>query len=111
MCQWGVRQSAEVENQMVSVERVMEYTQLEPEASLETPKGKTPPPNDWPSSGEIIFEHVQLKYGNEEPVLKDITCVIKPSEKVCLIKRLINLKYLCMYMSCFFKLYTDWNSR
>lgn len=29
--QWGVKMSAEVANQMTSIERVVEYTQLEPE--------------------------------------------------------------------------------
>ncbi len=38
--QFGMRQSAEADNMMTSVERALEYTAIEPEAPLESSSGK-----------------------------------------------------------------------
>ncbi|XP_069495246.1 ATP-binding cassette sub-family C member 4 isoform X2 [Ambystoma mexicanum] len=83
--QWGVRQSAEVENLMISVERVLEYTQLEKEAPWES---KRPPPADWPSKGVIAFENVNFTYSLDGPlVLKHLTATIRSKEKVGIVGR------------------------
>ena len=59
MLQWGVRQSAEVENLMTSVERVMEYSNLEEEAAVSIPEQD--PPDTWPSQGVVEFKDLQLR--------------------------------------------------
>ncbi|XP_056411570.1 ATP-binding cassette sub-family C member 4 isoform X4 [Hyla sarda] len=83
--QWGVRQSAEVENLMISVERVMEYTQLEKEAAWESKKR---PPPDWPNKGMIVFENVNFAYSLDGPlVLRHLTALIRPKEKVGIVGR------------------------
>ncbi|XP_068575447.1 ATP-binding cassette sub-family C member 4-like isoform X2 [Cebidichthys violaceus] len=83
--QWTVRQSAEVENMMTSVERVVEYTELESEAPWETQKR---PPLDWPNKGLVTFDRVSFSYSGDGPlVLKDISATFQPNEKVGIVGR------------------------
>ncbi|XP_061548514.1 ATP-binding cassette sub-family C member 4-like isoform X2 [Phycodurus eques] len=85
MFQWGVRQSAEIENMMTSVERVVEYTDLESEAPWET---DTKPPHDWPKRGSITFDSVNFSYNASEPlILKNLTVVFTTREKVGIVGR------------------------
>ena len=66
---------------MTSVERIVEYCNLESEAPPET---DTKPPDDWPSRGQVEFDSMSFTYHKGLPdVLHHITCTIKPTEKVC----------------------------
>ncbi|KAJ6637208.1 putative multidrug resistance-associated protein lethal [Pseudolycoriella hygida] len=87
MCQWGMRQAAEVENQMTSVERVMEYAELPSEPPLES-EHKYRPPSNWPSNGEITFNDLNFKYSeNSDYVLTNLNLRIHAKEKVGIVGR------------------------
>lgn len=87
MCQWGMRQTSELENQMTSVERVVEYSELEPEPALESNEHYRPDRN-WPKHGRIVFDKVSLRYTRNGPrVLNDINLVIQPNEKIGIVGR------------------------
>jgi ATP-binding cassette subfamily C (CFTR/MRP) protein 4 len=79
MLQWGIRQSAELSNQMISVERVLAYCDLHPEAPLET---DSKPPDDWPSAGEIKIRNLSLQLNQDSYILRNINCTIAGGEKV-----------------------------
>ncbi|KAJ3775268.1 ABC transporter [Lentinula raphanica] len=84
---WLVRQSAEVENDMNSVERVVYYVEeIEQEAAHELPDKK--PPSPWPSQGHVKFDNVVLKYRPElPPVLKGISMDVRGGEKIGIVGR------------------------
>ncbi|XP_071159454.1 ATP-binding cassette sub-family C member 4-like isoform X3 [Mytilus edulis] len=87
MFQWAVRQSAEVENQMISVERVMQYSKLPSEADLTSDKDHKPPP-DWPVHGKITGDKVCLRYSSTGPmVLKYLKFSIESKEKIGIVGR------------------------
>lgn len=48
-----VRSASEVEQNIVSVERILNQTEVQPEAPLEIPAEQ--PQGDWPTSGSIEF--------------------------------------------------------
>ena len=82
MLQHGMRQTAETIAQMTSVERILQFTQLDEEGPFESEPNKKPA-GQWPSMGEIQFDHLYLRYDDTAPpVLKDLCFLIKPGEKV-----------------------------
>nr|XP_039260577.1 multidrug resistance-associated protein 4-like [Styela clava] len=86
MFQFGVRQSAEVENLMTSVERILQYCNILPEPDIKIPP-KTHQKN-WPISGAIRFENVSFAYHEYGPtVLRDIDFEIYDKEKVGVVGR------------------------
>ncbi|EDL94263.1 rCG57643, isoform CRA_a [Rattus norvegicus] len=82
---WLVRMTSEAETNIVAVERISEYINVENEAPWVTDKR---PPADWPRHGEIQFNNYQVRYRPElDLVLKGITCNIKSGEKVGVVGR------------------------
>lgn len=89
MVQWGMRQSAELENTMTAVERVVEYETVDPESALESTPDKKPP-GEWPSEGVVKFDKISLRYfpdTNSELVLKELDFEILKCEKVGIVGR------------------------
>ncbi|XP_017143939.1 probable multidrug resistance-associated protein lethal(2)03659 [Drosophila miranda] len=87
MCQWGMRQTVELENQMTSVERVMEYVNIPPEPAYETPESVNLPAG-WPSAGQVHFQDLRLRYSDHGPyVLKGLSFTIHPKEKIGIVGR------------------------
>lgn len=84
---WLVRQSAEVQNDMNSVERVVHYaTELEQEPPHHIADRKPAP--SWPAEGRVELKDVFLKYRPELPtVLQGLSMSVNPSEKIGIVGR------------------------
>ena len=85
---WLIRVVSELESNMVSVERVSEYAELESEeatgAVMKTGGGGVKKPtHGWPDSGAITFENLQLRYRPGLPlVLNGVSFNVQAGEKV-----------------------------
>ncbi|KJR80768.1 uncharacterized protein SPSK_04818 [Sporothrix schenckii 1099-18] len=83
---WIVRQSVEVETNIVSVERVLEYAALPSEAPEIIHRNR--PPVSWPAHGEVEFRNYSARYREGlDLVLKNISLDIKPHEKIGVVGR------------------------
>ncbi|PYH93177.1 P-loop containing nucleoside triphosphate hydrolase protein [Aspergillus ellipticus CBS 707.79] len=83
---WIVRQTVEVETNIVSVERVLEYANLPSEAPEVIFKHR--PAIGWPAQGAVSFENYSTRYrAGLDLVLKDINLDIKPHEKIGVVGR------------------------
>eukprot|EP01133_Synstelium_polycarpum_P002439 gene2439-2772_t len=82
---WMVRMSCDLENSVVSVERIQEYCQLPSEAPLHN---DTRVPATWPEQGSVVFKDLWLAYREGlDPVLRGISCQIEPRHKIGIVGR------------------------
>lgn len=83
MVQYGVRQCAESIQQMTSVERVLQYSDLEQETSPDRR-----PKEAWPEHGHIKFSRMSLRYDPQGPAtLKELMVDVKAGWKVGIVGR------------------------
>ncbi|KAI8775250.1 multidrug resistance protein 1 [Biomphalaria glabrata] len=83
---WMVRQMSDLETNIVSVERLKEYSELTPEADWIIPHRRPVP--GWPLDGKVKFSNYQTRYREGlDLVLKGITCEFKPGEKIGIVGR------------------------
>ena len=83
---WIVRQTVEVETNIVSVERVLEYARLPSEAPDRISKHR--PKISWPASGAVNFNGYSARYRSGlDLVLKNINLNIKSHEKIGVVGR------------------------
>ncbi len=78
---------AELVSKSISLDRVMEYGNIEQESAGYSPEGKGPPDN-WPSKGRISVANLWARYGTNLPyVLRGMSFEIHPGMCVGLVGR------------------------
>lgn len=81
-----VSMNSMVEMSVVSVERIKQYSDVEPEAPWEIPNQILP--KNWPELGEIQFQNYDLRYRKGlNLILRDVTFNINSGERVGIVGR------------------------
>jgi ATP-binding cassette, subfamily C (CFTR/MRP), member 1 len=76
----------EMEPQITSVERLLEYTRHLSEAPLEIPEND--PESSWPQKGSIEFKNFTMSYRPDlDPVVRDLTFSVAAGEKIGVVGR------------------------
>eukprot|EP01126_Amoeba_proteus_P060740 TRINITY_DN8075_c0_g1_i2.p1 TRINITY_DN8075_c0_g1~~TRINITY_DN8075_c0_g1_i2.p1 ORF type:complete len:628 (+),score=126.26 TRINITY_DN8075_c0_g1_i2:254-1885(+) len=82
---WLVRMSTDVENNLIAVERCIQFTELQLEAPYDKPYQ---PSSGWPQKGAVSIQDLSLRYREGLPlVLKGVSADIKPREKIGVVGR------------------------
>ncbi|XP_017971378.1 PREDICTED: putative ABC transporter C family member 15 [Theobroma cacao] len=83
---WVIWNLCNVENKMISVERILQFTNIPSEAPLVIEDCRPKP--EWPTEGRIELENLQVQYAPTLPlVLKGITCTFPGERKIGVVGR------------------------
>ncbi|KRT79870.1 ABC transporter ATP-binding protein [Oryctes borbonicus] len=83
---WLVRMTSDVETNIVAVERIKEYGEVEQEAPWEIPNKQ--PRDSWPDSGMVEFKNYAVRYRKGlDLVLKNVDFTVRGGEKVGIVGR------------------------
>ncbi|KAL8033434.1 hypothetical protein ABFX02_13G158900 [Erythranthe guttata] len=83
---WVVWCLCSMENNIISVERILQYTSIpiEPPLTIESSK----PHNNWPIHGEVTMQDLQVRYGPHMPfVLRGLTCTFFGGKRTGIVGR------------------------
>ncbi|KAG0275987.1 hypothetical protein BGZ95_008143 [Linnemannia exigua] len=82
---WLVSALCDLQNNLVCVERIEEYTNKNPEAPAQT---NVALPKNWPQAGQIEFRNYSTRYREGlDLVIKNIDFTVQPTEKVGIVGR------------------------
>ncbi|XP_031269972.1 putative ABC transporter C family member 15 isoform X2 [Pistacia vera] len=83
---WVIWNLCNVENKMISVERILQFTNIPSEAPLEIKDCR--PDSEWPTSGNIELKNLHVQYTPSLPmILKGITCTFPGEKKIGVVGR------------------------
>eukprot|EP00250_Pteridium_aquilinum_P019795 c24578_g1_i1 orf=79-3915(-) len=83
---WLTWNICNLENKIISVERIQQYTRIPNEAPLVIKDSR--PPDGWPSTGTIDFVTLKVRYGMNMPwVINGITCTFFGGKKIGIVGR------------------------
>lgn len=83
---WVTWNLCNLENKIISVERIQQYTRIPSEAPIVI--ANSSPPYGWPSKGTVDFIDLKVRYGPSMPyVIHGITCTLFGGKKIGVVGR------------------------
>ncbi|CAJ1935619.1 unnamed protein product [Sphenostylis stenocarpa] len=83
---WVIWNLCNVENKMISVERILQFSSIPSEAPLIIKDCR--PEQEWPKEGNVKLRNLHIRYDPAAPmVLKGVTCVFPGQKKIGIVGR------------------------
>uniref|UniRef100_A0ACD5ZL39 Uncharacterized protein n=1 Tax=Avena sativa TaxID=4498 RepID=A0ACD5ZL39_AVESA len=83
---FSIQNQCKLANQIISVERLSQYMDIQSEAAEHVQKNQPAP--DWPTDGSVELRDLKIRYRKDAPlVLQGITCKFEAGDKIGIVGR------------------------